>query len=92
MYSLQLPSSGSVYEFVGGYYGNGKDDDRRVTRCLSFYQLPSLDSDTAKMRSWSHRLPDVLIIDFTMDPVQDLLILVALASSEYVRHHPAPAM
>jgi hypothetical protein len=114
---LNLPPTGSVYEFVGGIYGNGREDDNRVTASISFLELPTfsgagasereaaqdsvqenssvarVESDPEskgrqKLRTWTHAMGDVAIIDFTMDPSQDLLVLVALAPVEYVRFHP----
>lgn len=108
---LNLPPTGSVYEFVGGIYGNGREDDNRVTASISFLELPTISGDgigkvkeakekfqenprTAqkerceeskrgmKLRTWTHSMGDVAIIDFTMDPSQDLLVLVALAPAE----------
>lgn len=77
-YNLQLPPTGSVYEFVGGLYANGKEDDRRITASISFLELPEASS-AHDLRLWTHSMHDVTIIDFTMDPSQDLLLLVALA-------------
>ncbi|KAF8069174.1 hypothetical protein FPV67DRAFT_1625361 [Lyophyllum atratum] len=88
-YTLKLPPTGSVYEFVGGLYGNGKEDDRRVTASISFLELPSGGGDggeTSDVKTWTHPMADIIIIDFTMDPSQDLLVLIALATpgSKYV--------
>ncbi|KAF9450622.1 hypothetical protein P691DRAFT_454949 [Macrolepiota fuliginosa MF-IS2] len=98
-HTLQLPPTGSVYEFVGGIYGNGREDENRVTASISFLELPSSDfvpptSTTPEdeprpekqLRTWTHAMGDVAIIDFTMDPSQNLLVLVALAppDSKYI--------
>ena len=85
-HTLKLPPTGSVYEFVGGLYGNGREDDSRVTASISFLELPSSDTpmDPPNLKTWTHAMGDVNIIDFTMDPSQDLLVLVALAPPEYV--------
>ncbi len=87
--TLSLPPIGSVYEFVGGLYGNGTEDAIRAAASISFLELPSLDAtilDRPKdeLKAWTHSMQDVNIIDFTMDPSQDLLVLVALAPREYV--------
>ncbi|TFL04471.1 hypothetical protein BDV98DRAFT_318220 [Pterulicium gracile] len=79
--SFDLPAPGSVYEFVGGYYGNGRDDDRKLTGSLSFFQLPTHGIDMTQ-QTWTHPFPEVTIIDFTMDPAQDLLVIVSLAPPE----------
>ncbi|KAG5634221.1 hypothetical protein H0H81_002829, partial [Sphagnurus paluster] len=83
-YNLKLPPTGSVYEFVGGLYGNGKEDDRRVTASISFLELPSGVSVDPKdsLKMWTHSMADVTIIDFTMDPSQDLLVLIAVAKPD----------
>jgi hypothetical protein len=84
-HTLKLPPTGSVYEFVGGIYGNGREDDNRITASISFLELPTASSDPARpLRTWTHPMGDVTIIDFTMDPSQDLLVLVAVAPLEYV--------
>jgi len=82
-YKLKLPPTGSVYEFVGGYYGNGKEDDHKITASISFLELPSSDPISAAssdLKTWTHSMLDITIIDFTMDPSQDLLVLIALAT------------
>ncbi|TFK73531.1 hypothetical protein BDN72DRAFT_834674 [Pluteus cervinus] len=90
---LKLPPTGSVYEFVGGLYGNGREDEQRVTASVSFVELPnSLDmprvneDGSVDLKMWTHCMGDIQILDFTMDPAQDLLVLVALAppQSKYV--------
>ncbi|TFK38165.1 hypothetical protein BDQ12DRAFT_651921 [Crucibulum laeve] len=83
-HTLNLPPTGSVYEFVGGLYGNGREDDSRITASISFIELPSsddaiLNDGSQDLKMWTHSMGDVTIIDFTMDPSQDLLVLVALA-------------
>lgn len=92
--TLDLPPTGSLYEFVGGVYGNGREGDNRMTTSISFLELPSLgipsrtEDITApqELKLWTHLMPDLNIIDFTMDPIQDLLVLVAVAplESQYV--------
>jgi hypothetical protein len=73
-----------VYEFVGGFYGNGREDERRVTASIAFFELPlpeHVPANDSKLKTWSHPMNGP-IIDFTMDPPQDLLVLVALAPPE----------
>jgi hypothetical protein len=86
-HTLKLPPTGSVYEFVGGLYGNGREDDSLVTASISFLELPSADATLLgesphELQMWTHAMTDVTIVDFTMDPSQDLLVLVALAPPE----------
>lgn len=85
---LKLPPTGSVYEFAGGLYGNGREDETRVTASISFLELPSLDAALLgcpqnELKVWTHTMDDVSTIDFTMDPAQDLLVLVGLAPQEF---------
>jgi hypothetical protein len=84
--SLNLPPTGSVYEFVGGFYGNGREDDRRLAPSISFFQLPSTNSHLSNkgaIKTWTHAMSNLSIIDFTMDPIQDLLVLVSAAPPKY---------
>jgi len=80
--TIDLPPTGSVYEFVGGLYGNGREDDSRVTASISFLELPTTDFPHRKSQTWTHMMGETTIVDFTMDPSQDLLVLVALARQE----------
>jgi hypothetical protein len=81
-HKLKLAHSGAIYEFTGGIYGNGKENDRRNTISITLYDLPSLES--GKQEDWTHSMDGMDIVDFTMDPSQDLLVLVALAPQECV--------
>ncbi|KAJ7485536.1 hypothetical protein FB451DRAFT_1082976, partial [Mycena latifolia] len=78
---LALPPTGTVYEFVGGYYANGREDENKITSGISFFELPSTEptSSDAPLKTWTHAMGGIKIVDFTMDPAQDLLVLVALA-------------
>ncbi|KAF8146982.1 hypothetical protein K438DRAFT_1689259 [Mycena galopus ATCC 62051] len=83
---LALPPSGSVYEFASGFYANNCEDDNKITSGISFFELPSSEpagSDAPPLRNWTHAMGgDIKIVDFTMDPPQDLLVLVALAPAQ----------
>lgn len=79
---LNIPPSGLIYEFVGGLYATGDGDGDRLTRSIAFWELPTF-GDEASLRSWTHLMEGVTIIDFTMDPAQDLLALVTLAPVKY---------
>lgn len=81
---VDLPQTGSVYEFMGGIYANGRESDTKSTASISFYELVSSGKipgvvSAAEQQTWSHYMDDLSIIDFTMDPNQDLLVLVAHA-------------
>jgi hypothetical protein len=79
-HTLTLPTTGSIYEFIGGFYGNA------MAPTISFIELPSATADSADTtgRAWIHNMPDMSFVDFTMDPSQDLLVLLANAPIEYV--------
>lgn len=84
-YELELPPTGSTYEFIGGFYGNGREDEGRATASISFFELPSAKNASgngSNLRMWTHLMGDAVVIDFTMDPSQDLLVLVAATPSE----------
>lgn len=83
---LGLPRVASIYEFVGGIYGNGRDHDRQdPVPGISFFQLPYAGHDNDKdtvYKMWTHPFLDVNILDFTIDPAQDLLVLVTQCAPE----------
>jgi hypothetical protein len=60
-----------------------KENDRRNTISITLYDLPS--SESGKQEDWTHSMDGMDIVNFMMDPSQDLLVLVALAPQEYVR-------
>ncbi|KAJ3798225.1 hypothetical protein GGU11DRAFT_820755 [Lentinula aff. detonsa] len=74
-HQLKLAHSGTIYEFAGGVYGVGKEIERR-TAFITFYDLPSVASGT--QRSIKHTFSETNVVDFTMDPAQDLLVLVSM--------------
>ncbi|KAF7344487.1 F-box domain-containing protein [Mycena sanguinolenta] len=82
LHKLPLPPTGTVYEFTGGFYANGLEDESKITSGISFFELPSSEPpgpDAPPLRTWTHAMGGIKIVDFTMDPAQDLLVLVALA-------------
>jgi hypothetical protein len=81
-HTLSLPTTGSIYEFIGGFYGNAMAASTRI----SFVELPNATADAAG-RTWIHNMPDISFVDFTMDPSRDLLVLLANAPVEYVVIH-----
>ncbi|KAJ7185461.1 hypothetical protein C8R46DRAFT_1060655 [Mycena filopes] len=78
---LSLPPGGNVYEFCGGTYANGREDESKITSGISFFQLPSTEPTTSDepLATWTHDMGGLKIVDFTFDPPQDLLVLVTLA-------------
>lgn len=80
-HALKISTHGSIYEFIGGFYGNC------IAPSISLVELPSTSPDSeldTPGRTWVHTVPDITIVDFTMDPSQDLLVLLANAPAEYV--------
>lgn len=80
-HALKLPAHGSIYELIGGFYGNV------IYPSITLIELPSTMPNSEldfPGRTWVHTMPDITIVDFTMDPSQDLLVLLANASAEYV--------
>ncbi|KAJ7784695.1 hypothetical protein B0H16DRAFT_1709393 [Mycena metata] len=79
---LTLPPTGTVYEFVGGYYANGPG--RREQSYFWYLFLPAsvlrnLPTRRNPSKTWTHAMGGLKIVDFTFDPPQDLLVLVTLA-------------
>lgn len=62
-----------MYDFVDGIYAVGHDahEERRYAEGIIFYRLPTLEF-------WKHDL-DMTVLDFTIDPAQDLLVLLSFA-------------
>ncbi len=81
---LGLPSVASIYEFVGGIYGNGREHGKREPiPAISFFELPFSGCDPGEeYRMWTHAFENIRILDFTIDPSQDLLVLVTRAPAE----------
>jgi hypothetical protein len=84
-HTLSLPTNGSIYEFVGGFYGNAM----AASTSISFIELPNAapDPGPASRRTWIHEIPDISFVDFTMDPSRDLLVLLANSPTWYVVIH-----
>ncbi|KAG7441684.1 uncharacterized protein BT62DRAFT_470265 [Guyanagaster necrorhizus] len=83
-YQLDLPSVASIYEFVGGIYRNGREHGKReAIPAISFFELPFSGCDPGEdYRMWTHAFENIGILDFTIDPSQDLLVLVTRAPAE----------
>jgi hypothetical protein len=83
-----LQFSSRWYDFVGGVYGNGSDQQDIFIKSIDFFKLPSANPPSEDIRTWSHSMVVGLnFIDFTMDPAQDLLVLVEVAPRPYVWLH-----
>ncbi|KAK0431497.1 hypothetical protein EV421DRAFT_1927589, partial [Armillaria borealis] len=83
-YRLHLPSLAHIYEFVGGIYGNRREGGKsEPILAISFFELPSSGCDPGvEYRMWTHAFGNICILDFTIDPSQDLLVLVTRVPAE----------
>ncbi|KAF8333538.1 uncharacterized protein EI90DRAFT_3052317 [Cantharellus anzutake] len=70
------PPTNHIYEFACSVIGTGP---RRSPMSLFFAELPSAVHGTP-VRTWTHQDPSLLLRDFTMDPSQDLLVLLTYSS------------
>ncbi|KAF8333539.1 uncharacterized protein EI90DRAFT_3052323 [Cantharellus anzutake] len=70
------PPIDEIYEFACSVIGTGP---RRSPMSLFFAELPSAVNSTP-LRTWTHQDPSLLLRDFTMDPSQDLLVLLTYSS------------
>ncbi|KAL5520790.1 hypothetical protein ACEPAF_2793 [Sanghuangporus sanghuang] len=74
--------TGSVWELASGILAQGVSTSvaehigRTAVRKLLFTRLPSSARVESRTREWTHEYPDFAIRDFTMDPTQDLLVLL----------------
>jgi hypothetical protein len=71
----------SLYELFGGVFARDSGYERRG---LSFVRLPSVIADT-KAVSWQHLDMGFAMKDFSMDPAQDLLIVVQQQETRLAR-------
>jgi hypothetical protein len=72
---------GHVWELYGGVFAQSS-----TPSVLHFHQLPSV-SRNIKEKSW-HLVLDTHVRDFTMDPAQDLLVLIEEPPLLYVTPLP----
>ncbi|VDC02701.1 unnamed protein product [Peniophora sp. CBMAI 1063] len=87
--SVPMPDAGAIYEFVGGVYCNARagPDERRVNGEIRFYQLPDAfggnpsgnGSGVGNVGKWKVDVSNMVVLDFTVDPGQDLAVLVTIA-------------
>jgi hypothetical protein len=82
---IELPVSTTrspTYEYADSVYVRGSrapDSSSKLTRCLNFYQLPSLNKGT-EYKHWSHEDLGLDTRDFGICPEQDLLVLLEIVS------------
>ncbi|KAL5478455.1 hypothetical protein ACEPAI_2639 [Sanghuangporus weigelae] len=84
--------TGSVWELASGVLAQGVSTSvaehigRTAVRKLLFTRLPSSARVESRTREWTHEYPDFAIRDFTMDPTQDLLVLLRESSGSGGTH------
>jgi hypothetical protein len=87
-FSVDLPKPGPVHEYTRGVYAHGELRDTMdgilVLASISFFQLPEPDRNLRTVKEWVHDMGGLSVVKFTMDPAQDLLVLVARAPEKYV--------
>ncbi|KAL5514696.1 hypothetical protein ACEPAG_2012 [Sanghuangporus baumii] len=84
--------TGSVWELASGILAQGVSTSvaehigRSAVRKLLFTRLSSSARVESRTREWTHEYPDFAIRDFTMDPTQDLLVLLRESSGSGGTH------
>jgi hypothetical protein len=71
------------FEFANGFAFVPSSYQDAYIQSIDFFELPSADSPSAGEVTRAH-MGNLSVVDFTMDPGQDLLVLVAV-SKECVR-------
>lgn len=69
-----------LYELIGGVAAFGGINHGLTIRGLRFIELPSAVRGTLS-RQWQHPDLGLNIRDFTIDPVQDLLVIIGIPTS-----------
>ena len=69
-----MPENSQVWELAGGVLAHGLPSED-VPRGLAFVELPSVALNMPG-RTWQHNDLGVPIRDFTMDPSQDLIVVI----------------
>ena len=72
-------------EFANGVLGSVSSSQGGHMQSIDFFELPSVDSPSGEVtRAWTHNMGNLSVIDFAIDPAQDLLVLVAKVFEESV--------
>ena len=81
-HSLDFPTRlGSIYEYINGFYANVQMPQISIVELPNAFTHPDRDTPA---RTWVLDVPDLQIVDFTMDPSLDLLIILAYSPPEFV--------
>ena len=84
--SLDIIPSNWTFEFANGVFGYaafGHPD--APPQSLNFFEPPSADSPSDQViRAWTHDIDNLPVVDFVMDPANDLLVLLVEFSRECV--------
>ena len=82
-WALDHSTSDSVFDLSNGI-GSVSTYQDGFYRSIEFFELPSVDSPSGEVRITRAHIGNLPVVSFTMDPGQDLLVLVAV-SKECVR-------
>ncbi|KAG7095428.1 hypothetical protein E1B28_006177 [Marasmius oreades] len=84
-YRSRFMHTGALYEFQSGIFGQSKENEQNHTTHIVFFDLVKMENGEPHIH-WIHPVIGLMVIDFTMDPSQDLLLLISLAppSSDYL--------
>ncbi|KAF8586079.1 hypothetical protein K439DRAFT_1632000 [Ramaria rubella] len=83
--TLSMPEDCRVWELCGGVIAYGLRSESSDNTCgLAFHELPSVSRGFIG-RHWKHSNFGISIKDFTMDPTQDLVVMVGKPSSNASR-------
>ncbi|KAL0067490.1 hypothetical protein AAF712_005480 [Marasmius tenuissimus] len=84
-YRSRFIHTGALYEFQSGIFGQSKEDDQNRTTHIVFFDLVKMEAGDPHMHR-IHSVEGLMVIDFTMDPSQDLFLVISLAppSSDFL--------
>ncbi|KZT24889.1 hypothetical protein NEOLEDRAFT_1169909 [Neolentinus lepideus HHB14362 ss-1] len=90
-HAVQTIESHILYDIAGGIYANGSGRELPIPGPIRFIPLPGSESSDTYPSPWTHNSPFGLedgIVDFCVDPCQDLWVIVSRApiDSEYTYH------
>ena len=77
-FSSRYMHTGALYEFQSGIFGQSMENEQHHTTHIVFFDLVKMENGNPHIH-WTHSVVGMMVIDFTMDPSQDLLLLISLA-------------